>query len=142
MRIFKFMKKCFRLLKKDIKKTKFIEPKRPDNKEETIKLFEEKKSENSVAGEDAIPSTFSMTQMLGLCSGKFDDSNAFTLTSSVAKTDSSGDGGVGDRDQSSLNFEDDNASFANFTFNQSASGNAPDDESTRAACGNFKHIYN
>lgn len=115
-----------------------------ENKAETAKLFEEKKSENTAGGSegDSIPNTFSMTQMLGLCSGKFDDSNPSTLNSSANKTNNNDgdDNKVGEADSSSLNFHDDNAnaSFANFTLNQSASagGSAPDDEST-STCGQF-----
>lgn len=81
-----------------------------------------------------------MTQMLGLCSGNFDNSNPSTLNSSINKTSNNDNYNKVNRDSSSLNFHDDNAnaSFANFTFNQSGNGNraSPDDESTRT-CGLF-----
>ena len=135
-------------MNKDTKKSKLADLKK-NNKEETDKLVgggdkaggagSVSKADGGVIGDnDSLPNTFSMTQMLGLCSGKFDDSNNSTTNSaagasSSAKVDASGDTG----DQSSLNFHDDNAntSFANFTFDQHDSEkHHPDDESTRA-CG-------
>lgn len=59
-----------------------------------------------------------MTQMLGLCSGKFDDSNSIPLTMSSSK------GSDNRQHQSSLDFQDENAnnSFSHFTFRQSNEG--------------------
>jgi len=80
-------------------------------KDKTPKLFEKKESEG---GESS--STFSMTQMLGLCSGKFDDSNTSISTTGASPKKTQ------ERDhQSELEYNDDNAnnSFSNFTFPQS-----------------------
>ena len=94
----------FSFLKKSEKKDK------SSTKDNVPKLFEDKNN-------DLPSNSISMTQMLGLCSGKFDDSSSSMsamMTSQKGAVSSSGD-------QSVLDFHDDNAnnSFTNFTFKQS-----------------------
>lgn len=77
------------------------------SKDKTPNLFEKKEDQ-----EEEPSSTFSMTQMLGLCSGKFEDSNTISGTSPNKSQD---------HNHTELEFNDDNEnnSFSNFTFPKS-----------------------